>query len=53
VYSHWPDPDVGRQALQAKTHLDTYSRKTKGKGENGGEKTGRGKFISNSCLEGV
>lgn len=34
MYSHWPDPDVGRQALQAKTHLDTYSSKTKGKGEN-------------------
>lgn len=34
VYSHWPDPDVGRRALQAKTHLDAYSSKTKGKGEN-------------------
>lgn len=34
VYSHWPDPDVGCRALQAKTHLDAYSSKTKGKGEN-------------------
>lgn len=33
VYSHWPDPDVGRRAQQAKTHLDTSCSKTMGKRE--------------------